>query len=79
MGDRIKKLKKIRIHREGTTELFYGAIAIIAGGVGLWYLLYAVSPLACHIVMPFVCGILAAAWLMARVVAFRRLLNQPEA
>ena len=64
MGERIKKLKKIRIHREGTSELFYSAIAIFVICTGLWYLLYSVSPLACHIIMPFVCGILVAAWLM---------------
>ena len=29
MGTRIKKLKKIRIHREGTSELIYSAIAIL--------------------------------------------------
>lgn len=28
MGNRIRKLKKIRIHREGTNQLFYGAIFI---------------------------------------------------
>jgi phosphatidylserine decarboxylase len=36
MGERIKKLKKIRIHREGTDELFYTMLAIIAVGVILW-------------------------------------------
>ena len=36
MGQRIKKLKKIRIHREGTDELLYGLFAIIAIGVILW-------------------------------------------
>ena len=36
MGERIKKLKKIRIHREGTDELFYTMLAIIAIGVILW-------------------------------------------
>ena len=65
MGERIKKLKKIRIHREGTSELLYGAIAIFAVCTGLWYGLSAVSPLACHIVMPLVCGVLAFAWLIA--------------
>ena len=64
MGNRIKKLKKIRIHREGTSELLYSAIAIFVVCSLLWYGLYAVSPLACHIVMPFVCGILVVAWLM---------------
>ena len=64
MGNRIKKLKKIRIHREGTSELLYSAIIIFVICSALWYGLHAVSPLAGHIVMPFVCGILAAAWLM---------------
>ncbi len=65
MGERIKKLKKIRIHREGTTELLYSAILIFIISVGLWYLLMALNPLVCHIVMPLVCGILLAAWLIA--------------
>ena len=64
MGERIKKLKKIRIHREGTSELLYSAIAIIAICAGLWYLLYAINPLTSHVAMPFICGILLAVWLM---------------
>ena len=28
MGKRIKKLKKIRLHREGTDQLLYGGIGI---------------------------------------------------
>ena len=36
MGERIKKLKKIRIHREGTDELLYTLFALIAFGVILW-------------------------------------------
>ena len=64
MGERIKKLKKIRIHREGTSELLYSAIAILAICGGLWYLLYTINPLTCHVVMPFICGILVATWLM---------------
>ena len=36
MGERIKKLKKIRIHREGTDELLYSMFAIIAIAVVLW-------------------------------------------
>ena len=36
MGQRIKKLKKIRIHREGTDELLYSLFAIIAIGIVLW-------------------------------------------
>jgi phosphatidylserine decarboxylase len=59
MGERIKKLKKIRIHREGTSELLYSAIAIIAIAVGLLKLFS--SPLPCIVVTV----VLTAAWLMA--------------
>lgn len=37
MGKRIKKLKKIRIHREGTGTLFYGLLSILLIAAGLWY------------------------------------------
>lgn len=37
MGKRIKKLKKIRIHREGTDQLLYGAIGLILVAIILWY------------------------------------------
>ena len=30
MGQKIKKLKKIRLHREGTDQLVTGAIALVA-------------------------------------------------
>lgn len=36
MGKRIKKLKKIRIHREGNDTLIYSAMALIAVGIILW-------------------------------------------
>lgn len=36
MGDKIKKLKKIRIHREGNDTLLYSLFVIIAVGVILW-------------------------------------------
>ena len=36
MGKRIKKLKKIRIHREGTNELLYSMFASVAIAVILW-------------------------------------------
>ena len=36
MGERIKKLKKIRIHNEGRAELFYSLLFVIAIGVILW-------------------------------------------
>ena len=36
MGKRIKKLKKIRIHHEGTELLIYSALLLIAVGFVLW-------------------------------------------
>ncbi|MDE5783662.1 MAG: phosphatidylserine decarboxylase family protein [Prevotella sp.] len=36
MGERIKKLKETRIHREGTDELLYSLFIIIAVAVILW-------------------------------------------
>lgn len=36
MGKRIKKLKKIRIHREGTDTLIYSAMILVAIGIVLW-------------------------------------------
>ena len=36
MGNRIKKIKKIRIHREGTDTLLYGLMGIIAVAIILW-------------------------------------------
>ena len=44
MGERIKKLKKIRIHREGTNELILSALAIIGIGLLLWYCLETTVP-----------------------------------
>lgn len=37
MGKRIKKLKKIRIHREGTDTLLYSLVAVAAVAVALWH------------------------------------------
>ncbi len=37
MGKKIKKLKKIRIHREGNNQLAVGLIAIVAVAAALWY------------------------------------------
>ena len=45
MGERIKKLKKIRIHREGTNELTLSMLAIALIGTGLWYALDTTMPL----------------------------------
>ena len=63
MGERIKKLKKIRIHREGTSELLYSAIALIAFNLLLFFVLDYIHPLARHIVLPFVGGISAFIWI----------------
>lgn len=38
MGQRIRKLKKIRIHREGTNTLVYSLLAIVAVAILLWHL-----------------------------------------
>jgi phosphatidylserine decarboxylase len=64
MGEKIKKLKKIRIHREGTSELIYGAVIAFVICLAFHFALEAISPLARHIVMPFVCGILVVAWFL---------------
>ncbi len=37
MGKKIKKLKNVRIHREGTDTLLYGGIVIAAIAVALWF------------------------------------------
>lgn len=37
MGKKIKKLKNVRIHREGTDTLLYGAIIIAAIAAALWF------------------------------------------
>ena len=63
MGERIKKLKKIRIHREGNSELLYGALVIFGINLLLYFILDAIHPFARHIVMPFTCCIGAFVWL----------------
>ena len=37
MGNKIKKLKKIRIHREGTSTLLYGGIAVAVIATLSWF------------------------------------------
>ena len=62
MGERIqriKKLKKIRIHREGTNELTVSMLFLAIGGSALWMLLDTKIPFWIFIV------VLGAAWLMA--------------
>ena len=59
MVNRIRKLRKIRIHREGTNELLYSLIAIVLIGILLWRSFD--SPI------PFILFILlfGAVWLLA--------------
>ena len=66
MGERIrklKKIKKIRIHREGTSELVYGALVVVAVCLAFYFAVGAISPLARHIVMPIIGGIGLCVWL----------------
>lgn len=37
MGRRIRKLKNVRLHREGTDTLFYGLVAYVAIAMLLWF------------------------------------------
>ena len=59
MGERIKKLKKIRIHREGTHELTWSALAIVGIAYLLWYSFSTTIPFWIFII------VFGAAWLMA--------------
>ena len=58
MGERIKKLKKIRIHREGTDELLYSLFFVIAVAVILWRSFDTPIPVAIFI------AIFGTAWLL---------------
>ncbi|WP_027449036.1 phosphatidylserine decarboxylase family protein [Xylanibacter brevis] len=58
MGERIKKLKKIRIHREGTDELLYSLFFVIAVAVILWRSFDTPIPFAIFI------AIFGTAWLL---------------
>ena len=59
MGERIKKLKKIRIHREGTNELTLSALAIIGIAALIWYGLHS------HILLWLFLIIFGTAWMIA--------------
>ena len=59
MGERIKKLKKIRIHREGTNELTLSAALIVAIGVLLLKIFNSQIPFWIFIV------VFGTVWLMA--------------
>ena len=51
MGKRIKKLKKIRIHREGTNTLLWGGIALAAIALLLWRSFDSKIPFAAFIII----------------------------
>ena len=51
MGKRIKKLKKIRIHREGTNTLLWGFIALAAIALLLWRSFDSKIPFAAFIII----------------------------
>lgn len=56
--DKLKKIKKIRIHREGTTTLWYSAIAIFA----ITFLVYYLT--GSQILLGLTGGLLAFLWLV---------------
>lgn len=62
MGKKLKKLKKIRIHREGTDQLTFGIIFIIVGAVLLWH--FVASP------WPFWAFLVVFGFLYANVLNF---------
>ena len=64
MGKRIKKLKKIRLHREGTYTLIYGLMFIVAIGIILW------RSFETHI--PFYCFAVVAVTIYCIVINFFR-------
>ena len=59
MGERIKKLKKIRIHREGTNELTVSMLILAAVGFLLWMLVDTKIPFIAFVV------VFGAIWMMA--------------
>ena len=59
MGERIKKLKKIRIHREGTNELTLSALAIVGIAALIWYGLHS------HILLWAFLIFFGTAWMIA--------------
>lgn len=60
MGKRIKKLKKIRIHREGTDTLIYGLMFLVAIGIVLWRSFESHVPFYCFMAVfgPIYCVVL---------------------
>ena len=59
MGNRIKKLKKIRIHREGTHELTFSMLALLLIAAALWWLTHSIVVVALFLI------VFGTAWLLA--------------
>ncbi len=51
MGKRIRKLKDVRIHREGTDPLVFGLVAILAIAAILWFYVDNKIPFWCFVVV----------------------------
>lgn len=51
MGKRIKKLKKIRIHHEGTNTLLFSAIALIIIALILWFAISSKVPFGIFVIV----------------------------
>ena len=51
MGKRIKKLKKIRIHHEGTNTLLFSAIALIIIALILWFAIPSKVPFGIFVIV----------------------------
>lgn len=59
MGNRIKKLKKIRIHREGTHELTFSMLALLLIAAALWWLTHSIVVVGLFLI------VFGTAWLLA--------------
>ena len=55
MGKRLRKLKKIRLHREGTSTLVLGFIAFALLNALVYYLAMPACPMAFYVFAGFFC------------------------
>lgn len=51
MGKKLRKLRKIRLHREGTATLIIGFVALVAFNALMFFFLYNLCPTCCYIVL----------------------------
>ena len=51
MGKKFRKLRKIRLHREGTTTLVSGFAGLAVFNALIFYFLYAFSPAVCYVLL----------------------------